>query len=377
MLLKLSYLDFEGEPNEWQLEPIDFGIQNLVVGRNSTGKSRLVNVTSGLLAILAGTRGTDTLQTGRYCAELKIDEIEYKYEIDLSQNFVKSERLIVNGVERLTREQSGKGKIYYEAEETDLKFEVEPSAIAVQTKRDRLQHPYILALSEWAASSTLFGFGRPVKNQLAMQTTLTAETPDAPSTFDPHDVLRTYIKGYRRFGDSFDHAIVEDLRAIGFQISEVHATVMEPRFLAPAPSSPVLTLAVHEEGLAAPVNQISMSDGMFRSLALTINLNWLIFTSTRGMLLVDDLGEGLDYERACHAIELTMRRAKEHRIQVVVTSNDRFVMNAVPLDSWILLTRSANKVRGQTSRNSPELFENFEYTGLSNFDFFATNSLVH
>ncbi len=58
-----------------------------------------------------------------------------------------------------------------------------------------------------------------------------------------------------------------------------------------------------------------------------------------------------------------------------MSTNDRFVMNHVPLTEWSVLRRSGNRVVVHNHENSPEAFERFEFTGLSNFDFFATDFL--
>ncbi len=45
MLLKeLKYSQFEGAPNEWKVEGASFDNINLIVGKNATGKSRLISV---------------------------------------------------------------------------------------------------------------------------------------------------------------------------------------------------------------------------------------------------------------------------------------------------------------------------------------------
>jgi len=50
-------------------------------------------------------------------------------------------------------------------------------------------------------------------------------------------------------------------------------------------------------------------------------------------------------------------------------------MNAVPLEEWTVLQRDKNVVKARNHQNSRAAFERFESTGLSNFDFFATDFL--
>ncbi len=86
-------------------------------------------------------------------------------------------------------------------------------------------------------------------------------------------------------------------------------------------------------------------------------------------ILIDDIGEGLDFDRSCRLIDLLREKAKASGVQLVLSTNDRFVMNRVPLEEWSVLQRQASTVRVLNYDNSRELFEEFKFTGLSNFSF--------
>lgn len=88
-------------------------------------------------------------------------------------------------------------------------------------------------------------------------------------------------------------------------------------------------------------------------------------------MVIDDLGEGLDYERSTKITKLLFEKIKEARLQLIVTSNDRFLINAVDIKYLNLLERSAHVVTSYNYNNSKEKFEEFEFAGLNNFDFFA------
>jgi energy-coupling factor transporter ATP-binding protein EcfA2 len=378
-LKKVSYSEYQGEPREWSLEPLDFGPANLVVGRNATGKSRLINIITSLMHVLSGKRTVDRLTNGAFYAEFDIAGNSYIYEIHCKDSLVAKERLTLNGEVKLERDAEGKGSIFYQKQQASIEFEIEPSAIAFQARRDRLQHPYIMDLYEWAEASATYQFGSDFgKNTLKVaipnEVIGGQTTSAAPTREDPADPLQTYVQAFATYGDAFDQAVVADMRSMGFPISAVNAELLDPGALSPRLSSPLMTLSVTEDGIAQNVTQITLSQGMFRALALCIKLNWAIFSGRRGLLLIDDLGEGLDFERACSAIELTMKKALQGGCQVIVSSNDRFVMNSVALEHWVALKRDGNRVKGYTQRNSPEAFKNFRFTGLSNFDFFTSEA---
>ena len=119
--------------------------------------------------------------------------------------------------------------------------------------------------------------------------------------------------------------------------------------------------------------QTQLSQGMWRALALVTHLNSCTFSKNKKLILIDDIGEGLDYERSVAIIDLLISKAKTNDIQLMMTSNDRFVMNEVPLEYWSVLKRKKGIVKMFNLRNSQKQFDEFKYIGLSNFDFFASD----
>jgi hypothetical protein len=58
-----------------------------------------------------------------------------------------------------------------------------------------------------------------------------------------------------------------------------------------------------------------------------------------------------------------------------MATNDRFVMNAVPLQYWSVLRRHGGGAEVLNYENSKAKFDEFKFTGMNNFDFFATDFL--
>jgi hypothetical protein len=59
----------------------------------------------------------------------------------------------------------------------------------------------------------------------------------------------------------------------------------------------------------------------------------------------------------------------------VATSNDLFLMEVVDLKYWNVLRRKGMTVTAINNKNHPKVFQDFKFTGLSNFDFFASDYL--
>ena len=85
--------------------------------------------------------------------------------------------------------------------------------------------------------------------------------------------------------------------------------------------------------------------------------------------MIDDIGEGLDFERSCCLINVLREKAIKSAMQLILSTNDRFVMNQVPLEEWSVLQRDGSHVKVRNFENSRDIFEEFKFTGLSNFSF--------
>jgi hypothetical protein len=53
-----------------------------------------------------------------------------------------------------------------------------------------------------------------------------------------------------------------------------------------------------------------------------------------------------------------------------------FLMDVVDLKYWNVLRRNGQVVTAINAKNHPNLFEDFKFTGLSNFDFFASDYIA-
>jgi hypothetical protein len=58
-----------------------------------------------------------------------------------------------------------------------------------------------------------------------------------------------------------------------------------------------------------------------------------------------------------------------------MSTNDEFVMNVVPLQYWQVIQRTGGECKIRNYQNSKEQFDNFKFTGLSNFDLLTTGYL--
>lgn len=367
-LASFSYFEFDGQPNRWTLNPLTLGKINLIVGTNSSGKSRTLNVIAGLAKLLKG-KG-QLFMSGDYSAGFSAESggsVDTRYAIGFSARLVAHESLKIGRKTVLTRTADGSGSLLAEKEGKSIRFMVPPSQVVAVARRDALQHPYLDRLYEWGRAATHIRFGG-IGNVL----TITGATRDAGDWTETEGNVAVFRRATSEFPDVYKQRVMEDLAEVGYPcddigIASLPGTVLELKGLSEAPQM----MFVKESSLECPTSEVSMSNGMQAALAVILNVNAVALASHFKTILIDDIGEGLDYERSKSLLGLLLRRAEESDLQLVMTTNDRFIMNAVPLEHWTVLRRQGHVVSGFNWQNSKKSFDRFKKLGLNNFDFFS------
>lgn len=370
-LKKLKYSEHDATPRAWGIQEAIFSNINLIVGKNSSGKSRLLSVVHGLTNILSG-RQKNLFDSGFFEAEIETKSQNFVYEIKFENQKVFYERLRHNGKEVLTRDSEGRGRIFYQGLGQEIDFKSPPDAIAAVNRRDEIQHPFLMTLYQWAESCAIYHFGTDFgRRELAG-----VAEPD--ELFSPGDdsigthysnVIKAFVSGQKKHGDAFINSIIKDMGRLDYHLDMIEATNVQGLLKTPTPAVGLFTV---EKELGFKLPQMQLSQGMYRALALIIHINYVHFTNKKALILIDDIGEGLDYERSVEIIDLIIEKSREDGLQLIMTSNDRFVMNRVPLEYWSIIKRNGNNVKLFNKNNSEEKFKQFEYIGLNNFDFFAS-----
>ncbi|MDN7759721.1 AAA family ATPase [Burkholderia multivorans] len=379
-LQSISYSEWENNPQAWRITDLAFGDRNLLVGRNASGKSRSLAIIGALAGNLTGFN--PPAQSGSYKCVFDNDGEAYVYEVAYREGAVVRERVEKDGRELLSRGPTGIGKIIAEKVNSDkpIDFQTPTNAFAAFARRDSVQHSFLEPLASWADSLRFYHFaGNLGKGVLAH---FVPGTP-APSDRDEHAVVPLFRQAEREFPNAFAEVMKSDLRALDYPIDyittgapitlRVNVVAVPPGFPSAQTPPSFLCLHVKESGLEAITDQYSMSDGMFRVVALLIHVNLALLRGSATTILIDDIGEGLDFERSIALIQLLRDKASQSNIQLIMTTNDRFVMNKVPLEEWTVLHRRGQEVIVRNYGNSKDHFDNFMFTGLSNFSFFEMN----
>jgi energy-coupling factor transporter ATP-binding protein EcfA2 len=377
--MKINKLDFSqylNQPHEWKTKDLSFGKINLIVGKNATGKSRTLNVINSLAKIL--TNPKLNIRDGNWEVEFSDGTDLLKYELQLRENIVSHEKLTIGDDVRLVRESSGEGEIYYSDKEEKLRFKIAENKVAALFKRDEFQHGFLDALYNWGTNTLHYQFGSSLgRDKITIFDEDTDEgNIDLKKTDNTVGILRS---GLSIFGDEYKQTIIEDMALIGYEIEDIGFSTpsgmtihIEGPIPVSLPSMP-MGVDVKEKDLDASTGQTEISQGMFRALSIIIQLNYGLLEDYPKCILIDDIGEGLDYERSSSLISLLIEKAQNSSIQLIMATNDRFVMNKIPIEYWIILQREGSKCTSFNYRNSKEVFDKFELTGLNNFDLLSSN----
>ena len=370
----VEYAQWENEPLSWRVEGCTLDDINLLVGKNASGKTMTLNTIGNLGRLLAGER--KPFGSGNYkVVKFEKDSGRIEYVLDCEMGKVVSERLDIGAENRLERGVDGSGLIYYQEEQRKIRFQTPENEVAAFARRDAIQHPFLEDLYDWGKSVRHYYFGKTL-GQDHLAAFLKVEEKETKQIIDPKDinsVVNIFRSGKDQFGKSFVDLIISDMREVGYDLNDVGiAPVKGATVGSLVPAGEVFGLYAKESDLNDVTDQKDMSQGMFRTLSLITQLTYSQMMGKPLCILVDDIGEGLDYDRSSTLIRLLIGKIENSPSQLIMTTNNRFIMNNVPLRFWSIVHRTGSLCRVFNYRNARKMFDAFEVTGLSNFDLFSS-----
>lgn len=373
-LEKIKYSQFEGKPREWKIEELEFEDTNLLVGKNASGKSKILNIIRSLARLLSGEIQAN-FSSGNYDAIFDVDGKKLHYVLVYENSKIVNEEFTQDGRVLLKRGIGGVGNLWAEKQRDNIEFQTPENQLASITRRDSIQHPFFEPLYQWGRSLSYLPFGTPLGKD---QFTIFLKEGPKREPKEAEQVVGIFKKGEKEIGDKFIASIKQGMSDIGYPIDEVGVkppislnVVIEAIEGVKDLPKEIFGLCVKEANLGSITDQFDMSQGMFRALSVIIHVTYAEMVSHPSCILIDDIGEGLDFDRSSALIDLLIKRANASRIQMIMSTNDRFVMNKVPLKTWTILQRTGSHIRAYNYKNSKAAFDEFAVTGLNNFDFFS------
>ncbi len=346
-LLKYTYklTDIPGR-DDWIMDAIDLQELNLIVGKNASGKSRVLIVPTAFSEMI--TQYKPVLFGNWEFTFITDDNRKIFYNVVNNKNTEIKEKLVVQEQIVLERK-DGITNLYSETERVFEKISPPDDKLALHVRRDKKEYPFFENIVEWAEHTHAFKFGLVHSNML-LENIITA------------DDIPTLIK---ELDEGLKNNIIHKFNKLGYDIEKIYAKLAGEKE----------ALYIKEKNLENDLIQSQLSQGMFRALSLIVFIYYLINKNKVRTIIVDDLCEGLDYDRATKLGKLLFEELQNKKIQFIASSNDSFLMDVVNIKYWNILARRNNAIKVYNYKNSQEKFDQFKYSGLSNFDLFSSDYL--
>ena len=372
LLQSLKYIRLQGKPKEWIIQgcdgnPVCFGNFNLIVGKNSAGKTQTLGVIREIASLFSYYSDLSEVRyaTARYDLTFTKDNDVYEYSLEYENRVVTVETLSINGEKKLDRAENS---IYSETKKQFDKLDLADNKVTVCLHNDE-EYPYLGKLFTWGFTLKNTAFSNQFEKNYLLDDLSKLDVESPRELKERALLLYTFQRGRKLFGKTFTKRIMDQMEMLGYNIHLIDIIQLPGGY----------SLCVQDEGMDDDedgngyIDQMEMSQGMFRALSFLIHLNYALLNNISVCILIDDLGEGLDFDRSNILIDLMMKGIDKSGLQIFVTTNDRYIMNKFPLKYWSVIERDHKQSLFFNYYNSKENFDEFEFTGLNNFDFFTTN----
>jgi AAA domain, putative AbiEii toxin, Type IV TA system len=337
------------EYGNWEIDNLSLDKFNLIVAKNATGKSMTLLEMSKISSFIKNVNfANDAKVYDQWILEFldnntKID-YTFSYDANPNKNLKLSENLKINDFTIIDRLNEN-AQIYSELKKEYLNVTPPDRSLLISSRRDKNEFPISEKIIKWCNGFKYIAFSH--QENVSM---------------DIEDVKENIIKL-----DNEDLIIlVADMNRLGYNLE----------YISVDKSKRIPQVSIKEKKLNHELDLYELSSGMFRTIGLLAFIDFNLEKKNLTTVAIDDLGEGLDYERATKLGKLLLEKIENSNIQLIATSNDSFLMDVIPIKYWNILQREGNTVRALNYQNSKELFDKFKLTGLSNFDLFSSDYLL-
>lgn len=345
----MKLIEFSHKAGDWEINNLVLGDLNLIVGENATGKSKTLSAISDLCDFILKNNFSFANRNYKWSAKFLTPEGSIlKYEIDIINKKVNKEILII-GKNILIEREGNRAIVSSLASNSSIEISPPSQELVINIRRDIEEYPEFEYLINWSDLSKDYNF-----------------------------CSYSYLQNHTLFTGLFETLneeqrlqVISICKKIGFDVMKIKPSKNNilPYFK---------HLELREQGVKKDIIFSALSQGMSRAISLIIFFEFQIesLSNRTPTLIIDDLGEGLDYQKAINLGKYVFERCKEANIQLIAATNDNFLMDVIDLDFWNILTRKGSKVSTINKTSHPKIFEDFMFTGLSNFDLLTSEFLA-
>jgi len=341
--MKFKSITARNKRTGWNVKNIQFNsMLTLLVGASGVGKTRILNVINGLCEIAKGSSSNGTEwkvefeQNGRnYIWE---GEFEVKDEQNMTILEFKDDKFAL-----VKEEISDNGNIIISRSKDSFKFhgrelvKLDNTKSAVELLKDEPTiTPIYNAFNQcynWNITDVSLRFSPII--DASKQTILNSSQIKALGHMSPLERLFLLHKNKLK---EFD-IICNKFQDIFPNVEKIDYNLVKNinDFLIPI-------LIIKEKNVESWIEQPDISSGMMRTL---IQIITLVLANDGDVIMIDEFENGLGVNCINELADLVME--PEANIQVVMTSHHPYIINAIPVKNWKILTRNGSDVHVQTA----------------------------
>lgn len=339
--------------NTWETDVINLFSSNLFVGKNAVGKSKTIQSLSVLSGLFSQRISLKSNMPVAGSVTFTNDETNLDYRFNWDGHKVTLEELVLHSKQKKVVVIDRRDNLAKLKEES---INPPQDKLILNVRRDVILFPEIEEIVSWAERVEAFCF-----NEFDIDGDARLYSRFISGGENLYDMVVSLVP----FEGSIEK-IVNMASYMGYHLEKIE----------PLMFGEFKKVAFYEKGVEGVLFDKNLSKGMFRTLYLLIYLEYISNLGRPATLLIDDLCEGLDYERSTKLGKYVFDYCLQNNIQLIASSNDSFLMDVVDLNYWSILQRDGSVVTAINHQNHQELFEDFSFTGLSNFDLLSSDFIA-
>ena len=350
ILTDFQYTQNNGKIGQWDINGLFLQHENMIIGINATGKTKLLKA----ITLFANCiNENDTPDNGIFDVKFRdnVTNASYNYLMQIIDSKIVSETIEDESGKILVTRLNDIATIFSITDDS-IQLSVDSKKLTINVIDDLSSYPFVKDLKNWAKGVRLYSFSS-LKDEGILK-----GIEKVPVMIE--ELLK---KNSTKYKDLFK----ADFSEIGYPINDIDIAYLFDT----AGSKP--SIVVHEQSLKIPTYHQEMSEGMRRALYLIILIEYILFEDTRCTLLIDDLGEGLDFNRSANIAKLLFKKIKNNKnIQLIITSNDKFLIRSIDIEYINILDREGGNVKAYNYYNSKDQFDDSILIGFDGFDLFTS-----
>jgi len=346
--------------HHWKLTDLQFSKFTIIAGLNSTGKTRTCNVIRNTVKKII--EPMKTLMLGKTHLTFSISENEsYKLtisieeDIDRKRSIKKEELYDVGGTGALFNRDNllfDRRVIYDAISKQHTNYSPPDDTLTFHVRRDKVSYPYI----------------EEIINQMRKFHFLDSEEPRSVAAIYggklplqlPIEILPSLTPfWFGQIAEDKKLGILNDINSLDFPITNIF--VKEIIF----GGQRIPMLYFEEKGVKGTYDFLQVSSGMRKIVFLIMFLHLI---EEGSCVLIDNVGDGLDYNRSINILPIIEKIAEDK--QIIISTNNEILLNQTNIENWNILFREGDVVKAYNYENSKEQLMKFANTGLSNYEYF-------